>query len=116
MLTDEHINLAQSFPHNQFPTIGGFQNSLLSQNDGMIPERNEAIQIHFVEGNHWVTSTSIGGTVKVFDSKNSSKMSSTLTHQLALVYRTLAKKFDDGSELCIDIPMVQERLTVVYST
>jgi hypothetical protein len=109
MLTDEHMNLAQHILCEQFPVIGGFQNTLLCQNDGMIPVQNEAIQIHYV-GNHWVTSSSIGGTVDLFDSKFHGKLCSTLTHQLALVYRTLAESFDDDtSEIPINIPRVQQQ-------
>lgn len=55
-LTDEHINLAQRMLQNQFPHIHGLQDTLLCQNNGLCPQSHESVQIHFVDGNHWVTS------------------------------------------------------------
>ena len=115
MLTDEHIHLAQEMLHTQFPHLDGFQSSLLSQVDGFSPVRNESIQIHHVDGNHWVVSTSIGQTVSVFDSKfDGRELSSSLSHQLATIYRTLMKTTDeDGEEidpiLEVSIPYVQQQ-------
>ena len=115
MLTDEHIQLAQELLQTEFPELDGFQSTLLSQIDGFCPVRDEAIQIHHVAGNHWVASSSIGQTVTIFDSKfGGGELSSSLTHQLATVYRTLVKTSDeDGDEmdpiLEVNIPYVQQQ-------
>ena len=50
----------------------------------------EAIQIHNICGNHWVTSYSIGQEVSVYDCMFSgSDLASSLTHQLTHIYRQL---------------------------
>ena len=89
-LTDEHIMLSQELLRSQFPQIGGLQSPLLAENDGFSPitntETNDAIQIHHVNQNHWVMSSSIRQQVTVYDSKFSGgDLSSSLTHQLALI-------------------------------
>ena len=66
-LTDAHMTLAQELLKKEFPFLDGLQSSLLSQNNGFIPVCFEAIQIHHVH-NHWVTSTSIGQRITVYDS------------------------------------------------
>jgi len=113
-LTDEHVVLSQELLRNQFPHINGLQSPLLSENDGFSPVANEAIQIHYVNGDHWVTSTSIGQEVAVYDSKFSGgDLSSSLTHQLALIYRLLITKKEDGEEvdayLQVHIPAIQQQ-------
>ena len=64
-LTDEHINMAQGLLKEEFLFIGGFQNCLLSQTCGFTPQEQESIQIHFVAGNHWCVSSSIGKEITV---------------------------------------------------
>ena len=113
-LTDEHVVLSQELLRNQFPHIDGLQSPLLAENDGFSPVANEAIQIHHVNGDHWVTSTSIGQEVAVYDSKFSGgDLSSSLTHQLALIYRPLITKEEDGEEvdayLQVHIPPIQQQ-------
>lgn len=97
-LTDEHVNLAQSLLKEQFPHLGGFQNSLLSQNYGFIPQDRESIQIHFVGGNHWCVSASIGDEVTLYDSSLTCCLHSSLTHQMALIYRPLIDTNDEDGE------------------
>ena len=65
-LCNEHMYLAQAILQKQFPAIDGWQSTLLAQIDGFIPA---TIQIHLVSGNHWVTSSSLGHEVVVYDSK-----------------------------------------------
>ena len=107
MLTDEHINYAQNLLVSQFPSIDGFQNCLLAQNNGFVPVQREAIQIHFVRGNHWVTSSLFGGVVTVYDSLCEGTLSVSLTHQLALVYRAQVRT--DDQTLCAYVPTVQQQ-------
>ena len=117
-LTDEHIMLSQELLRSQFPQIGGFQSPLLAENDGFSPitdsAMNDAIQIHHVNQNHWVTSSSIRQQVTVYDSRFSGgDLSSSLTHQLALIYRPLIVREEDGEEvdahLDVNIPPVQQQ-------
>ena len=88
-LTDDHMFYAQVLLRIQFPTIDGWQSTLLAQNNGYLPAKMDAIQIHIVSDSHWVTSARLGGTVTLFDCRKvGSHISSTLTHQLCQVYRT----------------------------
>ena len=57
-LTDSHIHFAQSLLRVQFLHINGLQCTLLSENDAFDAQQHEALQIHFVVGNHWVASSS----------------------------------------------------------
>ena len=75
----------------------------------------EGIQIHHIYGNHWVTSTSIGREVAVYNSRfKGGDLSSSLTHQLASIYRPLAIHEEDGVEvippqLVVHVPPVQQQ-------
>ena len=76
----------------------------------------EGIQIHHIrDPGHWVTSSSIGQNVPVYESRFlGGHLSSSLTHQLALIYRLLVKTEDkDGEEmnstLFIDVPYAQQQ-------
>ena len=114
-LSDEHMYLAQAILQKQFPAIDGWQSTLLAQIDGFIPATNESIQIHLVSGNHWVTSSSLGHEVVVYDSKlRRGKLSSTLTHQLCLIYRTLITVEINTGHLIVRFPYTQKQKGVVY--
>ena len=79
-LTDEHMFYAQEPLRMQFPTIDGWQSTLLAQNNGFLPAKMDAIQIHIVSDSHWVASARLGGTVTLFDCRKvGSHISSTLT-------------------------------------
>ena len=98
----------------KFPAIDGWQSTILAQIDGFIPATNESIQIHLVSGNHWVTSSSLGHEVVVYDSKlRRGKLNSTLTHQLCLIYRTLIKveinSSDETGHLIVQFPCTQKQ-------
>ena len=60
-----------------------------------IPNINEGIQIHHV-GNHWVTSSSVGGSLAVYDSVFSGKLSTSLQCQLATIYKLMILREEDG--------------------
>ena len=106
--TDEHIHLAQTLLRAQFPNINGLQCPLLSENDAFDAQPHEALQIHFVAGNHWVASSSFGQEVTVYDSKYSGKLHPSLTHQLARIYRSLQTD-EDGDLMQRRVPFVQIR-------
>ena len=67
-LYNEHISFAEKLLKQQFPMLDGLQSPLLSQNNGFSSVQDESIQIHHTGMFHWVTSTSIGGNVQLFDS------------------------------------------------
>ena len=89
-LSDLHMSLAQEILQYQFPHIGGWQSTLLFQIDGFIPVQNDAIQIHLVfSGSHWVTSSSVGQVLSVYDSKFKGSYVIIITHQLCQIYKAL---------------------------
>ena len=91
--TDTHISRAQEILKTQFPHLGGLQCTLLSQNNGFSVVHGEAIRIHHINKNHWVTSHSIGQEIMVYDSKFcGGDLSPSLTNQLAIIYSKLQKK------------------------
>ena len=49
-----------------------------------------AVQIHYTGYTHWVASSNIGGEVKLYDSKASAELPSSLEEQLAAIYETIA--------------------------
>jgi len=114
-LYDEHISFAEKLLKQQFPTLDGLQSPLLSQNNGFSPVQDESIQIHHTGMFHWVTSTSIGGNVQLFDSMfKGGGLSSLLQIQLAQIYKALIKEEDDDKEeghtykyLEVKVPAVQ---------
>ena len=114
-LTDEHMNLAQSLLKDQFPHIDGLQTTVLSEKDAFVTQQHEALQIHFVAGNHWVTSSSFRKEVALYDSKYSGKLHPSLTHQLARIYWSLVNDMDEDGEsdpwpeLVVKIPEVQQQ-------
>lgn len=68
MLTDQYINCAQRFLHQQFPHLGGLRSTLM-QAKPFRPEAGNIVQIFHVQGNHWIAAASQKGkTVKVYDS------------------------------------------------
>ena len=53
LLTDEHMFFAQELLRIQFPKIDGWQSTILAQNNGFLPAKMDAIQIHIVSDSHW---------------------------------------------------------------
>ena len=69
MLTDKYMHAAHKLL-KQFPDIQGYQSTLLEQNNGFKPVHALAVQIHYTGSMHWVSSSNIGGRVKLFNSKD----------------------------------------------
>ena len=111
-LTDVHIIAAQKLIQKQFPHLDGLQSPLLSQGDQFLAMVDEGVQIHHI-GNHWVTSTSIGGNITVYDSYYSYKLSTPLCHQLALLYKLLVITEEDDERvdphLLVDVPNIKQQ-------
>ena len=81
------ITFANALLQQPFPSIGGFQSILLSQNNGFHPVKSEcnSIQIHHTGQFHWLTSASFDGNIYLYYSKFSGRdLSSSLQVQLAL--------------------------------
>ena len=92
-LTDSHISRAQEILKTQFPHLGVLQCTLLSQNNRFSAVHGEAIQIHHISKNHWITSHCIGQEIMIYDSKFcGSDLSPSLMNQLAVIYSKLQKK------------------------
>ena len=112
-LDDEHMKLAQQLLKDEYPNLDGFQLTLLSQNDGFWPVRGDAVQIHNINTNHWVTSSRFGNEVAIYDSMfTGGELGSSLTHQLALLYRTCAKEDEGESVLVVSVVNVQQQVGV----
>ena len=92
-ITDQHMSLPQEILKRQFSHIDEWQSALLVQIDGFIPTKGGANPIHLVSDSHWVTSSSLDGKVIVHDCrKYNDHLSSTRTHQLCQVYRTMTEE------------------------
>ena len=85
-LCDKIIDAAQVLISNEFPLIEGLRSVVLLSN-GLYdcPVSGEALQAHHL-GNHWVMSTSMGGTIKIYDSLGTN-LSTPLRHQLVDIYK-----------------------------
>ena len=105
MLNDEHIYAAQMLLKRQFPNIEGFQDTLLSEKKAFRPFPFNSIQILYTDKCHWVTSTSLGGIVTVYDSLFTNLSQSTV-EQLHMCYNitTPGKK-----TMNIEVPRVQKQ-------
>ena len=74
MLSDIHINFAQSLLKRQFPNLRGFQSTLYQQKEAQCCNSevwNDQLQIVHSRGDHWIAASSIGcvnGGVNVYDS------------------------------------------------
>ena len=62
------------------------------------------MQIHFCNGNHWVTSSCIDGHINLYDSLPAKKLSSDMEEQLARIYGHLGVQ---GGGLAINHVPVQ---------
>ena len=116
-MMNTYIHLAQSLLKAQFPHVNGLQSTLLSESDGFRTEQPDALQIHFVAGNHWVTSSSFGREVAVYDSKFNGELHPSLTHQLARIHNCLAITTDKDvestdPELVVKVTKVQQQLGI----
>ena len=63
-LDDTHIHMAQAILKEQFPYVNDLQDCLFGQKTSyFIPQKEDAIQIHFVRNNHWCVSKSCDGII-----------------------------------------------------
>lgn len=71
----------------------------------------DSLQIHYNGHFHWVTSTWIGGSINLYDSKYcGGGISSSLEIQLAQVYKTKIEDHGENTkELFFEVPAVQQQ-------
>jgi hypothetical protein len=111
-LYDTHISAAQRLLREQFSTIDGLVSPLVGTAPGGFPAAmHGAVQIHYNEQHHWVTSTAgvVGSNssgVYVYDSLSTGRLLCALRRQLADMYRVLADK--DG-KIEVTIKAVQQQ-------
>ena len=99
-LNDKHIHAAQKLLKNQFPYLDGLMDPVLVSTLNIpSPPTQEAVQLHNIPG-HWLMSCSLGGSLTVYDSLNTT-ITSHVRKQLAHVYRPLATGPDDLIEVTI---------------
>jgi len=68
-LNDTHILAAQKLIKSKYKRTIGLQDPLLAQRSfKYVGEYGDSVQIHYNGDSHWLTSASIGGEIKVFDS------------------------------------------------
>lgn len=105
-LTDKHIRAAQKLLKDRFPKVDGLQDTcLVAANEGCVMT-SEGVQILHVRNNHWICASTFGcplGTVRLYDSLNQTRISPTLSKQLA----TLLQPSTDY--LTIDIMETQQQ-------
>ena len=107
-LTDVHIMAAQNMIKEEFPELDGLETPLLSQVDGFTAITSSGVQTHYLK-DHWVTSSCVDNKVSLYDSFPSGKLPVNLTHQLAAVYKLQASTLDEGLQLMVNVPMVQQQ-------
>ena len=107
---DERFN--QTIQRSLRKMVNEDQDPVLGDGNHYIPNVNEGIQIHHV-GNHWVTSSSIGGIVSVYDSKFYRNLSNSLQCQLATIYKLMITREEDGEvvdpHIAVCIPNIPQQ-------
>jgi len=114
-LTQDQIWACGQLLQHQFPTLGGLQPTVLSQNNGFCPvTHHESVQIHHTGHFNWVTSCSIGGEIQVYDSRFAvGPLSPSLQIQLAQIYRVSVQEEDGDTFLTVKVPAVQQQTGMV---
>ena len=109
VLSDIHINAAQTLLSRQFPELSGFQLTNYSQRyDKFQLASNNSIQIHHTDAFHWAVSTSIrrpkSCRARILDSM-SGDLSSSMQCQLAKIYGVTGK----SDTMRVEISPVQQQ-------
>ena len=96
------------FPSMQFQSVAGLQSSCLSQGNHFVKVPSQSIQIHNTGCFHWVTTTSIqlphSCHAKLFDSKSSGSIASSLQTQIAQIYGP-----NKHGNVCVEVNPVQQQ-------
>ncbi|XP_057297093.1 uncharacterized protein LOC130625987 [Hydractinia symbiolongicarpus] len=106
MLTDESINIAQSLLVSQFPTIGGFQDTVVgkTQSFDIVKYEENYIQLLHAGSLHWICVANVNNRYcQIFDSLTSGNVSVDVANQIA------AFSYCQSEELVIDVMPVQQQ-------
>ena len=104
-LSDEHIDAGQYLIKEMGTGVGGLNCATAMSHYRKVtvhPTQNQTIQCHNI-GSHWVTSTTIYGSVVVYDSL-SSNLNDALKRQLVHLYKHMSS--DDGK---LNVTVVLQR-------
>ena len=100
----DQIYLATQLVKAKFPKQDGLLCTLLLQKPSKLPKLQQgSVQIHHVNGNHWVTSMHCGNHIKVYDSLYSGALADDFQTQLRALYGT------EGRALEIRVQRVQQQ-------
>ena len=79
-LGDEHVDHAQHLLGSSFPSVSGFQSTIVFDSKNCVHVKtpnNRFVQILHVHSNHWLTVSNVecnGDTVKIYNSMNSTRL------------------------------------------
>ena len=115
MLTDESINIAQNILHEQFPNLGGLQDTVVGkiQSFDVVSKSTSYIQILHVGSLHWVCVANMKNDrefndyCQVYDSLAATNLHFDITKQIA------AFLYCQTPELVVDVVPVQQQLNGV---
>ncbi|KAI8516096.1 hypothetical protein Bbelb_069090 [Branchiostoma belcheri] len=101
-LTDKHMNAAQHLIKSEYPLIDGLRDTvvLMANQSGPVRATSDSLQVHNIK-DHWVLSSSTGGSITVYDSLQPS-MKPELRSQLVHLY----KQFAEGEDQIISVNVV----------
>ena len=72
----------------------------------MVSHPHSAVQIHYNGALHWSVSSNIGGAVKLYDSKASAELTSSMDEQLAAIYQ--GHRIADDRLMVTRVPVQQQ--------
>ncbi|XP_078572446.1 polycystin-1-like protein 2 isoform X2 [Branchiostoma floridae x Branchiostoma japonicum] len=110
MLTDNHIQAAQTLLCRQYPTLQGLEAPAVGHcEDGFARMTGKGLQIHHNSSQHWVLSSCAGGQVRLYDSLGVA-MTPSLQIQLYQSYAAFADQA--RNVLTVILPDVQRQKNV----
>ena len=102
-LTDEILNAASSLLKVQFPNVSGLNMASFCKL-GFSYSPTESIQFHNINNSHWLLSSSLGGSIQIYDSLSSGiNISHDLKSQITLLYSP------DGASVSTDVINVHQQ-------
>ena len=110
MLNDAVINKAQTLLHEQFPGVGGLEDTTLGPIFMFSVQKGEFVQLLHDGNIHWVCISNIGcneNEIKYYDSLRGSRVSWYLLQQIASIVH------EDGPQLVINPMKVQKQTNSV---
>ena len=106
-LTDHIIGAAQLVLRDQFPYIGGMENTTLGPVNNFTIQRGEFAQILHTGSSHWVLASNIGcsspSEVRLYDSLFRDRIQQAVKQQIASII------YEEGKSFKIVVPKVQRQ-------